>query len=347
MSTTTVRIAKNTLMLYFRQILIMLVSLYTVRVVLETLGAEDYGIYNVVAGVVTMFGFLSTAMATASQRYFSFEIGRGDFEQLRKIFSLSLLVYFLIAILVLLLAETIGLWFVNNKLVISSDRKSAALWVYQISILSFLFTIITTPYMAMIIAREDMNIYAFVSIIETILKLGVVFILRLISWDKLVLYGILMLGVTLIITIIYQTICVKKYQECKFRFYWDNVIFKEITSYTGWNMFGASVGVFKNQMVNIVLNQFFNPVVIASRSIAVSVNTAVSSFSHNFSTAIRPQIIKNYATEQKEIMLSLMFRGIKGTYLLMYLFVLPMIFEAPVILKLWLKNPPAFTLPEK
>jgi O-antigen/teichoic acid export membrane protein len=322
----------------------MLVSLYTVRVVLNTLGVEDYGIYNVVAGVVTMFGFLSGSMATASQRYFSFELGRGDFEQLKKVFSLSLLIYVLIGVVILLLGETIGLWFVSNKLVIPLERESAALWVYQFSIISFLFTVLTSPYMAMIIAHEDMNIYAYVSIVEALLKLGIVFILRAISWDKLFLYGILMLAVVVTITAIYRAICMKKYNVCKFSFYWNKNLFKEIAGYSGWNMFGASAGIFKNQIVNIMLNQFFNPVVVAARSIAAMVDSAAMSFSQNFSTAIRPQIIKSYAAEQKEAMFSLVFRGAKGTYLLMYLFVLPLVLEMPIVLTLWLKNPPEYAV---
>jgi O-antigen/teichoic acid export membrane protein len=196
----------------------MLVSLYTVRVVLETLGAEDYGIYHVVAGIVSMFGFLSGSMATASQRYFSFELGREDSEQLKKIFSLSLLIYVIITALVLLLAETIGRWFVINKLLIPLERTGAALWVYQFSIISFLFAVLTSPYMAMIIAHEDMNIYAYVSIIEVLLKLGLVFILRFISWDKLTLYGILMCAVTIINTVVYRIVCIRKYKECAFSF---------------------------------------------------------------------------------------------------------------------------------
>jgi Na+-driven multidrug efflux pump len=210
MPSNTARIAKNTLMLYFRQILIMLVSLYTVRVVLNTLGAEEYGIYNVVAGVVTMLGFLSNSMATASQRYFSFEIGRGDFEQLKKIFSVSLTIYILIAVVVIVLGETIGLWFVSNKLVIPLERKTAAHWVYQFVILSFLFTMITTPYMASIIAHENMNVYAYVSIVEVLLRLFIVFVLQLFYADKLIVYGILMFTITFINTGIYRFICTKK-----------------------------------------------------------------------------------------------------------------------------------------
>jgi O-antigen/teichoic acid export membrane protein len=344
MPSNTARIAKNTLALYFRQVLIMLVSLYTVRVILNTLGAEDYGIYQVTAGVVTMFGFLSGSMATASQRYFSFELGRGDLEQLKKVFSLSLLIYIMIGVVIVLLGETAGLWFVNRKLTIPLERRGPALWVYQFSIISFLFTIMTSPYMAMIIAHEDMNIYAYVSIGEALLKLGVAFLLRAISWDKLTLYGILMLTVVATVTAIYRVICIKKYKECKFSFYWNKDLFREIAGYSGWNMFGASVGIFKNQIVNIMLNQFFNPVVVAARSLAIMVDSAVMSFSQNFNNAIRPQIIKNYASGQKEKMLSLMFRGSKGTYLLMYLFVLPFALEMPMVLRLWLKNPPEYAV---
>lgn len=340
----TKRIAKNTLMLYFRQILIMIVSLYTVRVVLNTLGAEDYGIYNVVAGVVTMFSFLSNSMATASQRYFSFALGQNDSENLKKYFSMSFTIYCLIAFFVLVLAETVGLWFVTQKLVIPVDRQNAAFWIYQASVFSMIFTILTAPFMASIIAHEDMNIYAYVSIIEVVLKLGIVFLLPLFAIDKLIFYGLLMAGVVFINTAIYRTICVKKYVECKFSFFWEKSLFKELVSYTGWNMFGSAVGVFKNQIVNIILNQFFNPVVNAARGIAAQVNSAVNSFAQNFSTAVRPQIIKNYASGEKEKMLQLMYRSCKATFLLMFVFALPLILEMPYVLKLWLKNVPEYAV---
>ena len=341
----TKRIAKNTLMLYFRQILIMIVSLYTVRVVLNTLGAEDYGIYNVVAGVVTMFSFLSSSMATASQRYFSYALGQNDSKNLKKYFSMSFTIYCLIALVVLILAETVGLWFVTQKLVIPVERQNAAFWIYHASIFSMICTILTAPFMASIIAHEDMNIYAYVSIIEVVLKLGIVFLLPLfVAIDKLIFYGVLMAGVVFINTAIYRTICVKKYVECKFSFFWEKSLFKELVSYTGWNMFGSAVGVFKNQIVNIILNQFFNPVVNAARGIAAQVNSAVNSFAQNFSTAVRPQIIKNYASGEKEKMLQLMFRSCKATFLLMFVFALPLILEMPYVLKLWLKNVPEYAV---
>jgi O-antigen/teichoic acid export membrane protein len=342
MQSNTTRIAKNTLMLYFRQILIMLVSLYTVRVVLETLGAEDYGIYNVVAGVVTMFGFLSNSMAIASQRYFSFEIGREDSEQLKRIFSLSLIIYALIALIILILAETIGLWFVSNKLVILLERKNMALWVYQLAIVSFIFTIFVSPYMALIFAFEDMDIFAYVSIGEALLKLGSVFILQVFLWDKLLLYGLLLCLIAFIKTVVYWWICKIKYKECKFQFFWDRKLFKEFTGYTAWNFFGELSGVINNQSISILLNQFFNPAVVASRSIAFSVRNTAMSFSQNFFSAIRPQIVKKYAAGQKTEMLLLMFQGAKGAYFLMYLVVMPLIIEMPFVLSLWLGELPAY-----
>jgi O-antigen/teichoic acid export membrane protein len=344
MTTNTACIAKNTLMLYFRHILIILVSLYTVRVVLETLGAEDYGIYNVVVGVVTMLGFLSGSMASASQRYFSFELGRGDYEQLKRIFSLNLMIYAMIAIVVLLLAETIGLWFVNTKLILPRDRMDAVQWIYHCSIISFLVSIMATPYMSSLIAHEEMKIYASVSIVETLLKLGIVFLLKIIPLDKLQLYGILLCVVTIINTEIYREVCKRKFQECRFRLYWNKDLFKEIACYTGWNLFGSVSLAFKNQVINIILNQFFNPAVVAARGIASSINSAVASFSTNFSVALNPQIIKQYAAEQKTEMLRLMFRGTKVTYFLMYLFALPLIIEMPFVLAIWLGDPPEYTV---
>jgi O-antigen/teichoic acid export membrane protein len=340
-------------MLYFRQILIMLVSLYTVRVVLNTLGAEDYGIYHVTAGIVTMLAFLSNSMASASQRYFAVDIGRGDLDRLKRTFSLSLLIYVLIALIVLVLAETAGLWFVANKLVLPAERKAASLWVYHASIISFLFTIITTPFMAAIIAHEDMNIYAYVSIVEAVLKLALVFILKFLVWDKLKTYAVLMCAAAFINTAVYRTVCMVKYRECKITFYrnkklfdknLDKNLFKEIFAYNGWNIFGNVTGMLRNQGITVLLNQFFNPLVIAAQNIAAQVNAAVSSFSSNFLNALHPQIIKSYSTGQKGLMLSLVFRGAKASYFLMYLFALPFFLETPLVLSLWLKQPPEYAV---
>ena len=226
MSNST-RIAKNTIALYFRQILIMLVSLYTVRVVLATLGAEDYGIYNVVAGVVTMFGFLSGAMATASQRYFSFDLGKGDTEHLKTTFSVTFQIYLLIIAVVVLIAETFGLWFVNNKLVIPAERMTAANWIYQAAIVSFVLTLVTTPYMASIIAHENMKVYAYVSIVEAVLKLGIVFLLKVLPFDKLSLYGVLLAAVAFVNTGIYRLYCHKHFEECRLHFVKNGKLFRQ------------------------------------------------------------------------------------------------------------------------
>ena len=338
----TRRIARNTLMLYFRQILIMAVSLYTVRVVLNVLGAEDYGIYNVVAGVVTMFGFLSGAMATASQRYFSFDLGQGNTEHLKTTFSVTFQIYLLLALVIVLLAETAGLWFVNSKLVIPAERMTAANCIYQAAIVSFLLTLITTPYMASIIAHENMNVYAYVSIVEVALKLGIVFLLKVLAFDKLIVYGVLLAAVALINTSIYRFYCRKHYVECKAKFVKDVALFKEIVSYSGWNLFGSVAGVFKNQLINILLNIYFGSGVNAARGIAMQVNGAVASFVNNFTTALRPQIIKSYASSDRDNCFRLVFRGSKFSFFMMYIFALPLCLEMNLVLKLWLKNPPEY-----
>lgn len=341
---STKRIAKNTLMLYFRQILIMLVSLYTVRVVLNTLGAEDYGIYNVVAGVVTMFSFLSGAMATASQRYFAFEMGKGNEDGLQKIFSVTMTIYVLLVLIIVLLAETVGLWFVNTKLVIPTERMVAARWIYQFATLSFMVTLLTTPYMASIIAHENMNVYAYVSIVEAALKLGIVFVLQALPYDKLIVYGGLLLIVACINTGLYRGYCKKHYLECRFRLVWDKILFKEMVSYSGWNLFGSIASMVRNQGMTILLNIFFGPLVSAARGVAVQVNAAVLSFAQNFSTALRPQIIKSYAAGEKEVMLRMLMYGTKIVFFLMLLICMPLFFEVPYIMELWLKNVPIYTI---
>lgn len=335
---STTRIAKNTLLLYFRQILILLVSLYTVRVVLNTLGAADYGIYNVVAGVVTMFSFLSGAMATASQRYFSFELGRGDTQKLSKTFSVTLCIYILLILIIVFFAETIGLWFVNHKLKIATERMVAAKWIYQASILGFVVTLITTPYMASIIAHENMNVYAYVSIVEVTLKLAIVFLLKILPFDKLIVYGVLLFVVSFINTALYRTYCKKHYAECKFKPVWDKAMFREIIGFTGWNLFGNLSGVLKSQGVSILLNQFFGPIVSASRTIALQVNSAVNSFSQNFSMAVKPQIIKDYAQKKYDDLFILVFRTCKFTFFLMLIFTVPLILNIEFVLAIWLVN---------
>ena len=322
----------------------MAVSLYTVRVVLNVLGAEDYGIYNVVAGVVTMFGFLSGAMATASQRYFSFDIGKGDFDSLKASFSVSILIHVIVGIVMVLLGESFGVWFIRERLVIPYSRFVSAQWVYQFAIISFVFTVITAPFMALIIAYEDMTIYAYVSIVECALRLCIALFIQFLPTDTLISYGFLMLLVTIVNTSIYRLICRKKY---KLRWYPKLCTKKkvyEMFSFVGWNMFGASIGIFKVQLVNILLNQYFGPIVNTSRGLANQVNNALMSFSQNFSTALKPQIIKQYAIGKQKELLHLVFQGCKCIYFLTFLFTLPLIVETDFVLHLWLKEIPVYTV---
>lgn len=316
------------------------VSLYTVRVVLDTLGVVDYGLYNVIGGVVIMFSFLSGTMSGASQRFFAFELGRKNYGGLKRIFSMTMLIYIIIAFLILLLAETIGLWFLNNKMVIPPDRLVAAHWVFQFSILSFMMTMFTIPYNAVIIARERMGVYAYVSILEAILKLLIVYLLVLFSLDKLKLYAILMFGVTSLITLIYRFYCIRKFEECKFSFYWEKKLFKEIVGYSGWNLFGALATVVNNQGINIILNLFFGPVVNTARAIAFRISSTINQFVLNFMTASRPQITKYYATDEKEKMLELVAQTSKFSFILLFVLSMPFLLETPFVLKIWLKEVP-------
>ena len=338
------RIAKNTLLLYFRMLLTMLVSLFTVRVVLSTLGVLDYGIYNVVGGVVGMFALLSNTMASASQRFFAFELGRNDFLQLKKTFALTVTIYLIIALIVIVLAETIGLWFLNHKMVIPINRLAAANWIYQFTIFSFVVSIITIPYNAAIIARENMKVYAYVSIIEVTLKLLIVYLLVLFTFDKLKLYGLLMFATSCMISSIYITISKRKYEECKFQFYWEKKLFKTLMSYSGWNLFGSLAGVFNNEGINILLNIFFGPIVNTARGIAFQVSTSVNQFVSNFITAVNPQITKYYAANEKEQMKKLVFQSSKLSFYLLFILSMPVLLETNFILTLWLKETPEYVI---
>lgn len=336
------RIAKNTLMLYFRQILILLVNLYTVRVVLNVLGIEDYGIYSVVGSVVSFFSFISGTMASATQRFFSFAIGLGDYEKLKKTFTVNWILYGAIAVIALVLLETIGLWFVSEHLQVPPERYESVLWIYHFSVLTFMATIFSTPFMAIIIAHEDMQIYAYMSIIEAFMKLGVVFLLiQQLPWDKLELYGMLIFAVSVISTIIYMVICVRKYSECQFRkFYWDNDLLHEIMGFTAWTLFGQISSIARYQSVTILLNQMFSPGVVAARAIAMNITSQINVFSNNFNTGLYPPIIKSYAEDDKKGMFSLIFNGSKITFFLMWFFALPFFLEMNTILSIWLKNIP-------
>lgn len=337
------RIAKNTLLLYIRMLLTMAISLYTSRVVLDKLGITDYGIYNVVGGVVSMLGFLNTSMSNAVQRFLSFEIGKGNIEGVNRIFSVSLMSHCAIAVIVLVVMEVAGVWYLNTYMNIPPDRLNAAHWVLQCSILSTMFTIIQVPYTAIIIAKEQMGIYAYVSILEVVLKLVVVYLLLIWNFDRLKLYSVLIMLVTICILMVYCIYCKKKYQEAKFHLIKDNKIFKEIIGFAGWNMFGELAWVFTGQGVNIILNLFYGPVVNAARGIAEQVNGAVTRFVSNFQTAVNPQLVKSYATEQLDDMKKLLFRGIRFSYYLLFVLSMPLILNMDFILHVWLKDVPKYT----
>lgn len=339
------RIAKNTILLYIRMFFIMAVTLFTSRVVLNTLGVVDFGIYNVVGGVVAMMGILNGAMAVSTQRYLTFELGRGDMVRLKQVFSVCFTIFFLLSVIVVILAETVGLWFLHNKMVIPAERMTAANWVYQYSILACILSLVVNPFNAIIIAHERMNVYAYVSILEVLLKLGVVYLLLVIPADRLSTYGLLILISQVIVTSTYIIYCWKHFPETHYRFYWERPLFIELVSYSGWNLFGSVSGIVKGQGLNILLNMFFNPAVNAARGIAYQINSAITQFFTNFYTAVRPQITKYYAQGDMENMIKLIFRSSKFSFYLIMLISMPIVIEAPYIVNLWLGQLPDHVVP--
>jgi len=320
------------------------VSLYTSRVVLETLGIENYGIYSIVGGVIVMFGFLNSSMSGATSRFLTFELGRNDYEKLKKIFSAALTIHFIIAIAILILGETIGLWWLENKLVIPPERMNAARWVYHLSIISSMIDITQVPYNATIIAHERMNVYAYVEILNSLLKLGIVYLLVVGHFDKLILYAVLTLCVTIIITTIYKLYCSKHFSESRYKFAWNKDILHPMLKFSGWDLYGNMCVMAKGQGVNILLNLFFGVAINAAYGIANQVQGVVSSFSSNFLIAVRPQIVKYYAAGEIENMQNLMINSAKYSFLLMFFFSFPLILENHFVLHLWLKNVPDYAV---
>lgn len=338
------RIAKNTLLLYVRMLFLMAVTLYTSRVVLDALGVEDFGIYNVVGGVVTMFGFLSGCMSTVTQRYITFELGKGDEEQLQKTFGICVLLHIFMSVLILVLAETIGLWFVWNKMQIPIDRTNAAFWVYQCAVMASLIMIMSVPYNALIIAHEKMGAFAYISIFETVLKLAIVYVLSWCSTDKLILYAFLIVVVQLLIRLIYGIYCKRHFKESRLRLVWDRPLIKEMLGFGAWSIIGNSAYVAYTQGVNILLNLFFGPAVNAARGISVQVQNAVNMFAQNFQTAVNPQITKSYAVKDYAYMHQLIYRSGKFSFFLLLLLSLPIMIETDYVLRLWLTIVPDHTI---
>lgn len=345
-SENTKRIAKNTLMLYVRMLLSMVVSLYTSRVVLNTLGVEDYGIYNVVGGLVTMFSLISSSLSSSVSRFLTFELGRGDMQRLKETFSTSLLIHIGLAAVVLVLAESVGVWFLNTHMTIPSDRLVAANWVFQASIVSFMFALFSVPYNASIVAHERMSAFAYIGILDVVLRLLIVLFIAYVPLqaDKLIVYSLLLVAVGILMRQIYWWYCRRNFEECRLRWHFNKQCWREMSSFAGWNFIGCTAGLLKDHGVNILLNLFMGPIVNAARGIAVSVNTAVSSFAGNFMTALNPQITKSYATGDREYMFSLVERGSRFSFYILLVLALPILFETDFILTIWLKQYPEHTV---
>lgn len=324
--------------------LIMAVSLYTSRVILQVLGIVDYGIYNVVGGIVMMFSFISSAMTFTTQRYLNFAMGENDEDQLNKVFNTSILIHLIIALIILLFAETIGLWFLYNKIVVPEDRFNAAFWCYQFSILTTCFVVLSFPYNAAIIAHEKMSAFAYISIVDVVAKLIVVYLLLVSSIDRLILYGILLMLIQVAITELYRVYCRKKFSESKLSVKMiDKKLFKGMLSFSGWNLFGNIAHICLTQCTNIMLNIFFGPAVNAANAISVHVQKAVCQFVTSFQTAQNPQIVKSYASKDLDYMHNLMFRATRFSLYLCLIPSIPIIFETESILKLWLGEYPEYT----
>lgn len=337
------RIAKNTALLYVRMIILMAVTLYTSRVVLAVLGVDDYGIYSLIGGIIALFSFISNALVNAMQRFFNVALGERDQDKYHRVYVMGLNLFFLFSAFLLLLGETVGLWFVNNKLNIPDGRETATFWVYQISIVTLIAHLLRTPDNASIIAYEHMGFYAYLSIGEALLKLGIVFLLQLFAMDKLLLYVILYLAATVLINIAYKVYCNKMFDECSYNWLWDKKIFRELLSFSGWSLLSNGTRTITMQGENIFLNQYYSVSVNAARGIAAQVYNAVNTFLTNFQTAFKPQLTKSYAAGEMENHYSLLYRSSKFSFYLLLLLVVPIIFNLDALLGAWLVEVPLYT----
>lgn len=338
------RIARNTLFLYCRQLVTMLISLYTIRVVLNVLGATDYGLYNVIGGVVALFSFISGTMASATQRFISYELGKEKQQNCKIIFSSSMLSYIIIAIVVLILAETIGVWFINYKLVIPEGRMLAANITYQTSIIAFIITLLIIPYNAAIIAMEKMDIFAYLSILEAVLKLLIAYLIKVFEFDYLITYSILMLISISITQSLYRLYCKKVFDYCTFSIKDKDIsLIKKMTSFAGWNVIGSIASILRNQGLNILINLFFSASINAAYGITMQINNAVTNFSNNFYTAVRPQLVKSYSKGDIRGMISLGFQSSRLAFFLLLFISIPLLCNLNSLLSLWLNEVPLYT----
>lgn len=334
------RIAKNTIALYIRTLITLAVGLFTSRVVLNVLGVDNFGIYNVVGGVVGMFNIVTTSLSQSISRYLTFELGRNNKERLRVIFCTSVNIQILMSLVIVILAEAIGVWFLNNKMNIPIERLYAANWVFQFSILAFIVNLISVPYNAALIAHEKMKAFAYVSILEALMKLVIAYLLYVSFVDKLITYAFLLLMVSVIIRIVYGQYCKRNFEECKYSFVFNKKLFSDMSKFAGWNFLASTTYIFNTQGINIISNMFFGVAINAARGIATQVDGITRNFVCNFTTAIRPQIVKSYSVGNTKYMNRLVCSGAKYSYFLMLFFALPFMFEAETILQVWLKLVP-------
>lgn len=333
------RIAKNTLLLYFRLLFTMCVGLYTSRVVLNALGVEDFGVYNVVGGVVAMFTLFTNSLSAAISRFMAFALGKQDVSKVRTVFSTSVTIQLFFAVVIVLVAEGLGFFFLD-RLNVPAERFPAAQWVFHFAVVTFAVNLISVPYNAAIVAHEKMSAFAYVSILEVSLKLLIAFLLSVSPYDKLISYAVMFAAVAVVIRLVYGVYCRVNFEECKYTFSFDKSMLKEMSGFAGWNLLGSSAYLFNTQGVNIVTNLFFGVATNAARGVTNQVESIVKQFVQSFTTAINPQITKSYASGNLEYMHSLVCRGAKFSYLLMLFFVVPLMFEVETIMTLWLKNYP-------
>lgn len=334
------RILRNTLFLYGRMLLIMAASLYTSRVVLNALGIVDFGIFNVVGGVISLVGFLNSSLTTTTQRFLNVEMSIGTKETLNSIFCQAVNAHIIVGIICVFLLQTVGLWFVVNKLVIPDKQFINALWVYECTIGILFVSIISAPYNAAFIANEKMSVFAYLSILDALLRLLIAFTIMIVENNRLRLYAILLLVIAVIMRVIYGKICIKLFQECRYRLIWDWSVIRKMFNFSGWMIFGTFSDLLAGQGVNMLINIFFGPILNAARAIAVQVQAAVSQFSSNFMISVNPQIVKSYSAQETEKAYNLVFQSSKLSFILMLIVVIPISIRTQDILTLWLKEVP-------
>lgn len=330
------KILRNTLFLYVRMGVVMLITLYTTRALLSVLGVEDYGLYNVVCGFVAMFGFLNTSMANGVQRFYNYELGKGNSNGISVIYTHSVVIQVILALVILILIETVGLWYVNNKMVIPEGRLYAANWIFQFSMISLFCLIITVPYSSAIMAYEKMDYYAFISILDAVLKLLIVLLIPYITYDRLIWYAGMVSFISIVNLLLNYIYCKKRFHYIRIMKMVDKEIFVSMLSFSGWNVFGSFAHMFRNQGVNLVLNFFWGTITNAAYGIAGQVSSAVEGLTQNLLIAVRPQMIKRYAAGEDDYMVRMAFSISKLTFYLVMVFAIPLVIEMSAVLDVWL-----------